>query len=207
MSIKILLVDDHEILLDGIKSILAKEVSLTVIGEVNTAYKALDFIKANPVDLMVTDFNLPEMNGLSLIRMVKKIQPDLKILMLSMHDEIHLVREIIKEEINGYVLKSESHAELLKAIESINQGGTYFSSGINAVLESSQRLQEETQLLSEREKEILKLLVQEIPNKSIGEKLYISERTVETHRKNIFKKTKNNTLAGLVLFAYKNGLI
>ena len=98
MSIKILLVDDHEILLDGIKSILAKEISLTVIGEVNTAYKALDFIKANPVDLMVTDFNLPEMNGLSLIRMVKKIQPDLKILMLSMHDEIHLVREIIKEK-------------------------------------------------------------------------------------------------------------
>lgn len=204
---KIFLVDDHAILLDGIKSLLSKEESLEVCGEANSAEEALDFLKKNQVDLLITDFNLPNMDGLGLVRLVKKISPDTKILMLSMHDETHLVKEILKEGVAGYVLKNDSHKELLQAISAIRTGKIYLSNDINRIIINSLQFPDEERLLTDREREILKLIAKEYSNKDIAEQLYISERTVETHRKNIFRKTKTNTLVGLIKFAYANNLI
>lgn len=204
---KTLLVDDHAILLDGVKSLLSHEISVDVIGEANSAEQALEFLKTSKVDLLITDFNLPGMDGLSLVRLVKKLNPDTKIIVLSMHDETHLVKEILKEGVEGYVLKNDSHKELKMAIQYVQEGKIYLSNNINRIIINSLNFPEEDRLLTDREREILKLIAKEFSNKEIAEQLFISERTVETHRKNIFRKTKTNTLVGLIKFAYTNNLI
>lgn len=204
---KVLLVDDHAILLDGVKSLLSHDPSVDVIGEANSAEQALEFLKTNFVDLLITDFNLPGMDGLSLVRLVKKISPETKIIVLSMHDETHLVKEILKEGVEGYVLKNDSHKELKMAIQYVQEGRIYLSNNINRIIINSLNFPEEDRLLTDREREILKLIAKEFANREIAEQLFISERTVETHRKNIFRKTKTNSLVGLIKFAYANNLI
>lgn len=204
---KVLLVDDHAILLDGIKSLLSQEGSLNVIGQAQSAEQALEFLKNNKIDLLITDFNLPGMDGLNLVRLVKKLSPDTKIILLSMHDETHLVKEILKEGVEGYVLKNDSHKELKMAIQYVKEGKVYLSNNINRIIINSMKFPELDRLLTDREREILKLIAKEFSNKEIAEQLIISERTVETHRKNIFRKTKTNSLVGLIKFAYANNLI
>jgi len=204
---KVLLVDDHGILLDGVKSLLGKEESLEVVGEANSAEQALELLRTTEVGLVITDFNLPGMDGLSLVRLVKKISPETKIIVLSMHDETHLVKEILREGVDGYVLKNDSHIELKQAIRYVQEGKIYLSSAVNRIIINSMNFPEEDRLLTDREREILKLIAKEFSNKEIAEQLFISERTVETHRKNIFRKTKTNSLVGLIKFAYANNLI
>jgi two-component system, NarL family, nitrate/nitrite response regulator NarL len=207
MTIRILLVDDHAILLDGVKNLLDKEEGIVVAGTAASAEKALEFLKTNDVDIVITDFHMPGMDGLSLINTIRRIKPDIKTIVLSMHDEAHLVKEILKAGVNGYVLKKDTHKELLKAIQEIKNDRVYLSSDINKMLISNLQNPEEGRLLTDREREILKLIAKEYSNKQIAEELFISERTVETHRKNIFKKTGTNSLVGLIKFAYANNLI
>lgn len=204
---KILLVDDHSILLDGVKSLLSREDDLQVVGQAGSAEAALEFLKKNDVDLIITDYSMPGMDGLSLVHTVKRIAPDTKIILLSMHDEVHLVKEILKAGVSGYVLKNDTHKELLSAIRDVSQGKVYLSSDVNKMLITNLNNPDEGKLLTDREREILKLIAKEYTNKDIAEELFISERTVETHRKNIFKKTGTNSLVGLIKFAYANNLI
>jgi two-component system, NarL family, nitrate/nitrite response regulator NarL len=207
MPVRILLVDDHAILLDGVKNLLDKEEGLTVVGVADDAHKALEFLKTNEVDIVVTDFHMPGMDGLSLVHTLKRIRPNVKTIVLSMHDESHLVKEILRAGINGYVLKKDTHKELLKAIDHVQAGNVYLSSDINKLLITNLQNPDEGKLLTDREREIVKLIAKEYSNKDIAEALFISERTVETHRKNIFKKTGTNSLVGLIKFAYANNLI
>ena len=206
-SVRILLVDDHAILLDGVKNLLEKEDGLVVAGLAPDAEKALEFLHKNDVDIVVTDFHMPGMDGLSLVHTLKRIKPDLKIIVLSMHDETHLVKEILRAGIHGYVLKKDTHKELLKAIREVQSGRVYLSNDINRILITNLQNPDEGKLLTDREREIVKLIAKEYSNKDIAEALFISERTVETHRKNIFKKTGTNSLVGLIKFAYANNLI
>lgn len=204
---KILLVDDHTILLDGVKSLLSQEDDLQVVGQAGSAEAALEFLKKQDVELIITDYSMPGMDGLSLLNTVKRIAPNTKIILLSMHDEVHLVKEILKAGVNGYVLKKDTHKELLTAIRDVKHGKVYLSSDVNKLLIMNLNNPDEGKLLSDREREILKLIAKEYTNKNIAEELFISERTVETHRKNIFKKTGTNSLVGLIKFAYANNLI
>lgn len=204
---RILLVDDHSILMDGIKSLLEKDTTLQVVHMASTAETALTYLKSAEIDLLITDFNLPGMDGLSLIHTARRICNDLKIIVLSMHNEIHLVKEILRTGVNGYVLKNDSHRELLQAIEEVRQSRVFLSSDINKLLIQNLQNPDEGKLLTDREREILKLISKEYSNKDIAEELFISERTVETHRKNIFRKTGTNSLVGLIKFAYANNLI
>lgn len=204
---KILLVDDHTILLDGVKSLLGREEDLQVVGQAGSAEAALEFLKKQDVDLIITDYSMPGMDGLSLLNTVKRIAPDTKIILLSMHDEVHLVKEILKAGVNGYVLKKDTHKELLSAIHDVKNGKVYLSSDVNKMLITNLNNPDEGKLLTDREREILKLIAKEYTNKNIAEELFISERTVETHRKNIFRKTGTNSLVGLIKFAYANNLI
>jgi two-component system, NarL family, nitrate/nitrite response regulator NarL len=206
-AMRILLVDDHAILLDGIKNLLEKEEGLVVAGLADSAEKALEFLKKNEVDIIITDFNMPGMDGLSLVNTVKRIQPNIKTIILSMHDETHLVKEILRAGVNGYVLKKDTHKELLSAIDEVKNGRIYLSRDINKILITNLQNPDEGRLLTDREREILKLIAKEYSNKEIAEELFISERTVETHRKNIFKKTSTSSLVGLIKFAYANNLI
>lgn len=204
---KILLVDDHTILSDGVKSLLAPEDDLQIVGQTGSAEAALEFLKKQDVDLIITDYSMPGMDGLSLLNTVKRVAPNTKIIMLSMHDEVHLVKEILKAGINGYVLKKDTHKELLNAIRDVKNGKVYLSSDVNKMLITNLNNPDEGKLLTDREREILKLIAKEYTNKDIAEELFISERTVETHRKNIFKKTATNSLVGLIKFAYANNLV
>lgn len=206
-KVKIVLVDDHSILLDGLKKLIEEDDALSVEDAVGTVPDAIRSIDKHRPDLVITDYNLGDDDGLSLVQKTKRIFPDLKFIVLSMHDEAHLVKEILKEGVNGYVLKKDTKDELLEAIYAVRAGKMYMSNDINAILVKNLHEPEEGKLLTAREREILKLIATEYTNKMIAEALFISERTVETHRKNIFRKTKTGSLVGLIKFAYANNLI
>jgi DNA-binding NarL/FixJ family response regulator len=204
---RIILVDDHTILLEGVRGLLQNESDLQIVGAFPDGDKAIEFLKTNEVDLVVTDFNMPGIDGLSFIQMIGRLKPEAFIIVLSMHDEVHLVKEILKTGVHGYVLKKDTHLELLKAIHEVKRGKIYLSSDISKMLIVNLQKPDEGRLLTDREREILKLISKEYSNKQIAEELFISERTVETHRKNIFRKTGTNSLVGLIKFAYANNLI
>lgn len=204
---KLFLTDDHAILLGGLIKILSAEDDLEVVGSAGTVQDTLDQLTQKNVDLLITDYNLPDDDGLTLVRRVKVKYPDIKIIVLSMHDEAHLIKEILKEGVNGYILKKDSQEELVNAVRAVKSDKIYLSSDVNAMLMKGLHSNEEQKLLTDREREILKLIAKEYTNKKMAEELFISERTVETHRKNIFRKTGTNNLVGLIKFAYANNLI
>jgi DNA-binding NarL/FixJ family response regulator len=204
---RVVLVDDHAIIVDGIKGILSGIANLQVVYTAQRAEDALEYLKSNHADLLITDFNMPGMDGLTLIHTVKRILPNINIIVLSMHDEVHLTKEILKSGVNGYVLKKDTQQELLTAIHEVQHGRVYLSNDINKLLIRSLDHPDEGRLLTDREREIVKLIAKEYNNKEIAEELFISERTVETHRKNIFRKTGTSSLVGLIKFAYANNLI
>jgi DNA-binding NarL/FixJ family response regulator len=206
-TVKILLVDDHSILLDGLKKLIEEDDMLSVVDAVGSVPDAIRAIDTHKPDLVITDYNLGDDDGLSLVQKTRRLFPDMKFIVLSMHDEAHLVKEILKEGVNGYVLKKDTKEELLEAIYAVRGGKMYMSTEINSMLVKSLYEPDEGKLLTSREREILKLIAREYSNKMIAEELFISERTVETHRKNIFRKTKTGSLVGLIKFAYANNLI
>ncbi len=204
---KIFLTDDHAILVGGLIKILSAEDDLEIVGSAGSVQETLDLLTQKKVDLLITDYNLPDDDGLTLVRRVKHKYPEIKIIVLSMHDESHLIKEILKEGVDGYILKKDSHEELVSAVRAVKSGKIYMSSDVNAMLMRGLNNPDERKLLTDREREILKLIAKEYTNKQMAEELFISERTVETHRKNIFRKTGTNNLVGLIKFAYANNLI
>ena len=204
---KIYLTDDHAILLGGLIKILSVEEDFEVVGSAGSVGKTLEELTRKDVDLLITDYNLPDDDGLTLVRRVKQKYPAMKIIVLSMHDEAHLIKEILKEGVDGYILKKDSHQELVNAVRAVKNDKVYLSSDVNAMLMKGLNSNEEQKLLTDREREILKLIAKEYTNRDMAEELFISERTVETHRKNIFRKTGTNNLVGLIKFAYANNLI
>lgn len=206
-KVKVCLVDDHAILLDGVKSLLDATDEYEVVAAASNAEDAILYLQNNQVDILISDYSLPGMDGLGLVRVMQKIKPEVKIIIMSMHDEAHLVKEILKEGIKGYLLKKDSQKELTAALEQVRAGKTYLSNEISNLLIVNLQNPDEGKLLTEREREILKLIATEYTNRDIAEALFISERTVETHRKNIFRKTKTGSLVGLIKFAYANNLV
>lgn len=204
---RIFLTDDHTLLIGGLIKIIHSEDDMEVVGTAGSVKQTMDRLTQLKVDLLITDYNLPDGDGLGLVQRVKRKYPELKVMVLSMHDEAHLVKEILKEGIDGYILKKDSHSELISAIRAIRDDKMYLSSEINNLLVKGLMGKEEPRLLTNREREILTLIAKEYTNREIAEELFISERTVETHRKNIFRKTGTNNLVGLIKFAYANNLI
>ena len=131
---KIFLTDDHAILLGGLIKILSVEDDLEVFGSAGTVAKTLEKLTQLNVDLLVTDYNLPDEDGLTLVRRVKQKYPAMKIIVLSMHDEAHLIKEILKEGVDGYILKKDSHQELVNAVRAAREDKVYLSSDVNAML-------------------------------------------------------------------------
>lgn len=203
----ILLADDHHILLDGLRFMLRQELGLDEVIIAKTVEEALLVVKSRPIDLVISDISIPEIGGIAFAKLLKTDFPQIRIIFLSMHEEPHLVKDALATGVEGYVLKKNSHLDLLLAIEEVMKGGLFFSPEINKILINRLRFPEDEKVLTEREREILKLIFEEFSNKEIGEKLFISERTVETHRKNIYQKTKTTTIVGLLKFALENNLI
>jgi DNA-binding NarL/FixJ family response regulator len=203
----ILLVDDHQILLDGLKFLLEQEKEIKHVSALNSVEAAMDFLAINIPDLIVSDISVPKEGGIAFIQKVRLKFPNIKVIFLSMHEEPYMVKEAIATGANGYVLKRAAHEELTRAVYEVAAGGLFFSDEIQKILIRQIQFPQDERLLTNREKEVLKLIFEEYPNKAIGDKLNISERTVETHRKNIYQKTKTNTLVGLLKFAMENNLV
>lgn len=204
---KILLVDDHRILLEGLKFLIQSQVEVSEVDTADTVEEALTKIKKDLPDLIISDISIPEIGGIAFAQKVKNQYPQIRIIFLSMHNEPYRVKEALSTGAEGYVLKKSAHSELLKAVAEVSQGGMFFSAEIQKILIQRMRFPEDERILTDREKEVLKLIFDEFSNKEIGEKLHISERTVETHRKNIYQKTKTNSLVGLLKFAMENNLV
>jgi len=207
MLIKILLVDDHRILLDGLKALFDNDSEFEIIAAVSSPAEALEKLKLQQPDILLTDYTLPGMTGLELSTKVKELYPNIKRVILSMHDEGHLVKQVMKEGVDGYLLKNIQQGELKAALRQIMQGMPYISPEITKQLMTGLANESKHVLLTDREQEIVKLIVKEFSNKQIAEKLFISERTVETHRKNIFRKTNTASLVGLVKFALEHNIM
>ena len=204
---QILLVDDHAILMDGLKFLLKQEENVAGVITAKTVAEAFDLLESHPVDLIISDISVPEEGGVSFIGKVKKYRPDMQVIFLSMHEEPYLVKEALATGAEGYVLKRAAHSELIQAVVEVMAGRMFFSDDIQKILIRQIQFPDDERFLTNREKEILSLIFEEYSNKAIGDKLNISERTVETHRKNIYQKTKTNTVVGLLKFAMENNLV
>mgnify|MGYP003816209453 FL=1 len=204
------MVDDHQIVLDGLKALLEDIRDFEILMATTRPQDIPLFLEKKQVDVLLTDVMMPGMTGQQLAKEVRKKFPSTKILALSMSGMGDTVDEMLNDaDINGYVLKNISKAELEKAIRTIASGGQYFSEEVLTELEKFANIQKDnnTVQLTIREIEIIRLIEKELSNREIADNLFISERTVETHRKNIFRKTQTNSLIGLIKYAYEHKLI
>jgi two-component system nitrate/nitrite response regulator NarL len=209
-KITLALVDDHQIVIDGLMSLLKGHDKFRFAFATTESGEVLEKISQTPIDILLTDVMMPKIPGNQLAKAVKDKFPGVKILALSMSGQGDLVNEMIEDaDISGYVLKNIGKLELIKALEKIADGGIYFSEEVIEELQrtSQRKKQKEEAHLTAREIEIIRLIEKEYNNKKIADTLYISERTVETHRKNIFRKTNTNSVIGLVKYAYEHKII
>ncbi len=206
----LLLVDDHTLVTDGLKALLGNDANFEIKGVAQNGKEAIDMLKALKVDIVLMDVDMPEMNGIDAVKFIKKNLPNIKVIMLTMHDEKAVIKQLKDIGADGYLIKNSPKAELINAIKSVAAGDQYFSENVNEVL---QRIDEkpsvsaELEGLTEREIEIIALIAQGLSNKEIGEKLFISHRTVDTHRTNLMTKLNLHNVAGIVRFAMQNNLL
>jgi len=205
---KVYIVDDHQMLIDGLKALLTDEPAISIIGESNSSKQALNHILHLRPTIVLTDINMPEMDGIELTKEIKKNSPETKIIALSMFGERETINDMLKAGVSGYILKNTGKAELLNAIDKVSKGGTFFSDEVSAEMLKTSAISESKEItLSAREIEIIELIAKEYPNAKIAETLFISERTVETHRKNIFRKTDTKGVLGLLKYCVDKRII
>jgi two-component system, NarL family, nitrate/nitrite response regulator NarL len=209
-QISVIIVDDHQVVIDGLLSMLKYNEQIKFILTTTDPTQVISMLEDTPVDMLITDVMMPSLPGNELAKKVKEKFPQIKILALSMSGEGQLVSQMIDDaNISGYMLKNISKTELAKALEKIAEGGIYFSKDVIEELQRVNQRKKHSQEahLTDREIEIIRLIEKEYNNKQIAEVLFISERTVETHRKNILRKTHTSTVIGLVKYAYEYKLI
>jgi DNA-binding NarL/FixJ family response regulator len=212
--IKVLLVDDHKIVRDGIKVLLQDESDIEVIGEAENGKHALEVLNEITPDLLIVDINMPVMNGIECAREVVKHFPQVKILALTMLNEQEHIKNMVAAGAGGYILKNSGKEELIDAIKTVTSGENYFSDEVKNIIMMNivkrktmgSKIEGEPIPLTNREKDVLKYIVQEFTNQEIAEKLFISVRTVDAHRRNLLEKTGARNTAGLVKFALENNI-
>lgn len=212
---KILIADDHAMFADGIMSILNEENDMKVIGNCLDGPSVLLKIRSEDVDLLLLDINLPGMSGIEVCGKINKSFPHVKVLAISMFNEESYVSEILNNGASGYILKNTGREELLKAIRSVMEGNTYFSEEVTetmmkSLMKNRKSSKSSTSFLpkiSRREKEVLQLIVQEHTTQEIANLLFISLKTVESHRSNLLAKLNARNTAGLVRIAMTNNLV
>lgn len=209
---KIVLVDDHQIVLEGLQFLFSSVPEVEVVSVISDSRFVLDYLSNHEVDILVTDLQMPHFKGIDLILAARLQFPDLKFLLLTMSEDVSDIREAIKAGVHGYLLKRTDKRELEKAILAINSGRRYYSQEVidelanvpTADLNDSDP--RNILQLTRREIEILQLITSEYSSNEIAEKLFISIPTVETHRRNLMIKLQAKNLAGLVKYALKHGL-
>jgi DNA-binding NarL/FixJ family response regulator len=211
---RVVIAEDHTILRQGLRSLLSTSDELDVIGEAGDGMSAIRIIKELDPDLVLLDLNMPRMNGIAVIKEIKQTCPETRILALTMYRKEEYILEVFKSGGDGYCLKSGGHEDLMAAIRAVLAGKQYVSPEISDMvlegyLESRKTLKEKTsfELLTQREKEVLKLVGEGYHNKEIADYLCISPKTVEKHRGNIMQKLDLHSASALTAYAIDKGLV
>ncbi len=205
--INLFIVDDHQLVIDGIHALLQDESGYNIVGSSHKATDVIDRLFSLDVDIVITDINMPDISGVELTKMLSSRYPDIKVIALSMFGDRHIIKEMIDAGISGYILKNTGKRELIEALDKVSKGYNFYSDDVTKVLVRSFKNEDDLSHLTNREIEIIRLIEQEMSNKQIAAALFISERTVETHRKNIFRKTGTQSIVGLLKYAYEHKLI
>jgi len=205
-KIRVLIVDDHPMVLEGMKALLSNFNYITVVGTARNAFEAMDLLKATPADVAIVDINLPEVNGIELTAKIKKEFPVVKVLAMSTFTERSYISQMIQNGASGYLVKSASKEEIEAAILSAKEGKLYLSID-NQNVDLNTELISDVPIVSRREKEVLQLIVDGLTNPQIAEKLFISLHTVDSHRKNLLTKFNVNNTASLIRIAVKFSLV
>ncbi|MFI1773287.1 response regulator [Thalassobellus citreus] len=218
--INVVLADDHVLVRDGIKALLEDQSGIVVIDEASNGKEALEVIKNNKPHVLIVDIRMPEMNGIEVVAAMSKLHPDVRTLVLSMHDSEEYVVQAIQAGADGYLLKGASKDEFIKALTKVASGGKYFTGDVTAIIMNNfvngntntavapkKEVIEMPFKLTKREKQILNLVLQLKNNKDIAEELQISKRTAEVHRFNLMKKLEVKNIMELSNKAKEYGLI
>src|SRR5215475_7372319 len=213
MTVRILLADDHKILREGLRSLLEKQSAFAVVAEAENGLTAYEGIKRHKPDIAILDIGMPGLNGIEVTRKIRLDLAATKVIALSMHADRHFIMGVLEAGANGYLLKDSAFAELVTAVAAVAKGKMYLSPSIaetviKSSLEKSDRGKQGSSvlLLSGREREVLQMIAEGKSTKEIALKLFVSTKTVETHRKQIMDKLNIRTVAGLTKYAIKEGL-
>lgn len=211
--IRTLIVDDHQVLIDGIKALFAGHSQIDICAEALSGEQALEHAANEKIDVVLLDINLPDTNGFEVCRSLKKEYPELKIIALTMHNEAAFISRMIKAGVDGYLLKNSGKEEIQEAVNTVMKGEQYFSEPVTkSLLEGIRhprkpKSSDLIQKLTRREKEVLKLIVEEQTTDEIAQTLFISKSTVISHRKSLLRKLNAKNTAGLVKAAFEFGLL
>lgn len=203
----VVLADDHAMFREGIKEVLQKMEDVLVSGEAKDGLELLELLKASCPDLVILDITMPNLRGLEAIGIIKKTYPQVKVLVLTMHKKKEFIRQAIRDGADGFLLKEDAGSELLLAINTIRKGGMHLSPLLKGALLSLATEKDHTEILTIREREILKLLAEGKKTNEIAEVLYISPFTVRRHRANIMGKLHIKTLADLIKYAISQSYV
>lgn len=211
--VRVVLADDHALVREGIRHVLDAEPGFTVVGEASNGEEAVALAIEHTPDVVLLDISMPGENGLRAAERLRAAMPEVRILLLSMHDNVEYVREGLRIGTDGYLLKDSAGEELRAAIRAVHDGGSFFSPEVQRRLDAAAELPEEPSahaqlaLLTPREKDVLQGIVDGNTNKAIGVSLGISRRTVEAHRESLMRKLEIHNVAGLTRFALEVGVV
>jgi DNA-binding NarL/FixJ family response regulator len=213
LTVNIVIADDHEIFRDGLNLMLKASSSINVVGEAANGRELLEVIDRCRPEVVITDIKMPVMDGVEATKYIRAHYPEIEVIALSMFDDEQLIMEMLDAGAKGYLLKNSDKVEVIEAIQTVNKGKPYYCKYTSTKLAkliafsraSQERKQKEAEF-SEREKEIIRLICQELTNKQIGEKLFISPRTVEGYRMKILEKMSVKNIVGIVIEALRLGI-
>jgi DNA-binding NarL/FixJ family response regulator len=203
----IILADDHAMLREGIRKIIERIEDARISGEANDGLELLELLKKSSPNLIILDISMPNLRGLEAIREIRKTYPKVKILVLTMHKKKEFLRQALRDGADGFLLKEDAGSELIRAVQTLRKGGKYLSPLLANVLTSLAVEEENPEVLTMREREVLKLLVEGKRTIEIAAALYISPHTVRRHRSNIMEKLNIKNLADLVKYAISQSYI
>lgn len=206
-QIQVFIVEDHQVVIEGIVSLLQNEKEMCVVGHSATAKDCLDFFQTHTADVILMDINLPDMNGIELCSQIKKMYPSVMVLALSTFNQGVYINKMMESGASGYLLKNAEKKEIIEALYTVMQGKIFYSFEAGKALTSARLKSNEVPILTKREREILVLVTEGLTNSEISKKLFISIDTVDTHRKNLYNKLGVKNIATLIKYALKNDLI
>lgn len=212
-KVNIVIADDHKMFREGLKELLAKEDKLNIITDAGSAKEIKEALNTDQVDLILMDIDMGSENGIDITRELKSEYPNLKVLAVSMHEDKNYIVKMMEAGANGYILKNAGKEEMMNAIQTVANGNTYLSNQVSTklmehIISPGKKVGNAGSIpLTDREMEVLQLIAEEMSNVEIAEKLFISVRTVDTHRRNLLDKLGVKNTVGLIKYAIKHDLL